>query len=99
MVIVVIGGIQHSQRQPFECRQPLALREVCPKKLAPFDVVITVPIAAADSLCAKLQESHHHDNGEKPENEINNTRRRLGLEVLPPRETSFLRYRCRSALR
>ena len=91
MMIGVILRIQDRQRQPVERRQPFAVREIFPQQRAPADVIITVPIAAADRIGLKLQKAHHqHDRG-NAEDQIDQTDRLFGLETLTPREL----FRCR----
>ena len=56
MVIDVIVSIKRRQREPGECgRKKMFRLHVVPQHARPFDVVITVKVAAADSLSCILE--------------------------------------------
>src|SRR5690606_6509171 len=84
VVIVVVLRVEYGQRQPFKGRQPVAGAETFPKQGAPANVVIAVPIAAADGGRSELEKAHHHQGGENRKDEINGTGRLFGLEILGP---------------
>jgi len=84
MMIGVILRTQNRQRQPDKVRQPFSVTEIFPQKGTPFDVIIAVPIAAANRFGRKLQQRHYQNDGEKSENQINPTNRRVRPEPLRP---------------
>src|SRR5688572_26547090 len=88
-MIVVILRVEDSQRQPFKCREPLPLRKILPEKGTPSDVIIAVPIAAADRVRAKLEERKNHHDRDESEYQVDESRRLFGLEILSPRGLRF----------
>ena len=86
MMVGVIVRIQNRQRQPFERRQPLEM----------LDVIVPVPIAAADRRGPRLKERHHHRDSQEPEDQIDHPYRVLGLEIVAPRQLGRGRFYCRN---
>ena len=84
MVVVVIVRVQHGERQPFEFRQPFEMRKIFPQQRAPANVIIAVPVAAADGVGAELQKPHDDRYREETEYKIDRPGRLLGLKILPP---------------
>jgi hypothetical protein len=54
MVVYVVSRVQGCEWQPGKIGKRASLNRL-PKRAGPFDVVVTVEIAAADGVCGKLQ--------------------------------------------
>src|SRR5687767_4183120 len=87
MMIGVVVRVENRQREPLEGRQPVAAAYAFPKKLAPPNVVIAVPVPAADGAGAELKERHQHNDGDKPKDQINRARGLIGLQVFTQRRS------------
>ena len=84
VMIGVILRVKYRQRQPLERWQPFSVLEVLPQQRRPSDVVITVPVTAANSVGPRLKERQDHQDRAKPEDQINDPDRRLRFKKFVP---------------
>ena len=65
--------------------------EILPEQRRPFDVIVAVPIAAADRVGPRLEKRHHHRDRAKTKDQINDADRLFCFEKLAPILSGFRR--------